>query len=1291
MRSSKSFELVKHAFELSIIERGRGHSSSMSMGFAAAIWFRDVLLEVANLHAEQNLFCSFRERNKIFVVQKQRNGRGGFVTVTVLGDSKGRGCVIVPEGRDTWGWRGLSKEVDGLMGVKGNGGTRQYSPAAKPSLGARESKFKLWERIAHIQRSRYFRRNGLVNEPTEISLKIVLGLGPNKKWEVKWAEVLDDPSGNLGSNHSSLIPASSSGGRPIAEVMQGIERHEEKGRMTEWDMEVGLWSSSFCDPGTRVGYDWGWSRWLLYYLWELEHSSNEAARSSGSAGRTPSEWVMRKQKGVGKVLGASYEGYEQTVTELLMDIEARYLQRKAGLVDSQRPSSSGRKGSRELKGLISSINYESRDSREAKGKETKMEVITGQFVRSLWRCQYVDWHVSRVQRRLGRHFIDKITRFGCSQECMGPNDNRDRRLMWDELAGMRSWWKVPWVLGGDFNVVRFPSERVGYDTFSPAMHDFLDFISVHGLVDLPLSGGNFTWTNNREVSSMSRLDRFLFTSDCDEGFVNICQKRLIRLNSDHFPVLLECGVIRRGRRPFRFENMWLKAEGFGDQNLEHISVQKQQLMAALREIDAVTDTRPLDVEEKGRRELTAIELDKVILMEEISWRQKSRALWLKEGDKNSRFFHLGCEFSSECQHHRPMLDGIQFTSISEEEAAWLDRPFEESEIVHVVSLNATFISLIPKKHGAGKIKDFRPISLVGGMYKIIAKLLVNRLSVVLGDIISPSQNAFVKGRQILDSVLIANECLDSRLKANVPGVLCKLDLEKAYDHVNWEFLLYLLRRCGFSEKWRRWIYFCISSVRFSILVNGSPCGFFPSTRGLRQGDPLSLMLFVIVMEALSRLIDKAIGAGMISGFSVSRDNHAPSLISHLLFADDTLIFCEATSDHLSHLRSLLIWFETTSGLRINLGKSELVQVGEVPLLEELADILGCKTSTLPMKYLGLPLGASFKSKNIWNPIVEKMERRLAGWKRLYLSKGAAVAKRIDKIQRNFLWGSSKENVVREKYGSMEGGWMSKNSRGSHGVGLWKFIRAGWDTFSRFVKFKVGDGSRIRLWDDVWCIDVPLKEAFPGLYCLACIKDATVADSILFRGEDAHWEVNFTRTVQDWEIGTISSFLELLYSTTIKRNEEDRMCWRPSLTKGFHVKSYYKVLSSPGGGLFPWKSIWKVKVPPRVAFFSWTAALGKILTADNLRRRGLILVSWCCLCKADGESVDHLLLHCAYAKELRDMIFVWFGISWVMPRRVLELFDCWQWSMGCHQKLVVWRVHSSLHNVVFMEGEQREDV
>jgi hypothetical protein len=605
--------------------------------------------------------------------------------------------------------------------------------------------------------------------------------------------------------------------------------------------------------------------------------------------------------------------------------------------------------------------------------------------------------------------------------------------------------------------------------------------------------------------------------------------------------MLECGQFQQGKRPFRFENMWLKAEGFVDQvrqwwgsyqfhgspshvlakklkalksdlkkwNVEsfgHVSVKMNQLWLELAELDSMAEGRSLSMVEKNQKAQIAMELEKLALLEEISWRQKSRVTWLKEGDKNTKFFHrlansnrrynsistllingdMSTDQDAIADHiiqfytnlyteesdWRPTLDGLEFSMITAKEALWLERPFDEEEVGGVIklfngdkapgpngfpmaffqncwdvirsdimgvmhsfyergtfatSLNASFLTLIPKKSEAVEVKDFRPISLVGGMYKIIAKVLANRLRIVLNKLVSPSQNAFVQGRQILDLVLIANEVLDSRLKQGIPGVLCKLDIEKAYDHVNWGFLLYLLCRCGFLTQWGNWIGFCISTVRFSILINGCPQGFFVSSRGSRQGDPLSTLLLVLIMEALSRMMVCAIHERVLSGFLVGTDGDNPIVVSHLLFADDTLVFCNADVVQLEALRRVFTWFEVISGLKVNLQKSEMVPVGDVPNLAELVAVLGCKSAALPMIYLGLPLGAKFNSKLIWNPIIEKMESRLGGWKRLYLSKGgkltlikstlsnlptyflslfhlpADVASRLEKIQRDFLW------------------------------------------------------------------------------------------------------------------------------------------------------------------------------------------------------------------------------------------------------------------------------------------------
>ena len=160
--------------------------------------------------------------------------------------------------------------------------------------------------------------------------------------------------------------------------------------------------------------------------------------------------------------------------------------------------------------------------------------------------------------------------------------------------------------------------------------------------------------------------------------------------------------------------------------------------------------------------------------------------------------------------------------------------------------------------------------------------------------------------------------------------------------MNWEALLNLLHRMGFGVKWCKWIRTCISTVQFSVLINGSPANFFGGLRGLRQGDPLSLMLFLIMMEVFSRMLRRVEGVGLICGFKVEGRRGGGECVTHLLFADDTILFCDADVEQILHIRLLLLSFQAVTGLKVNVHKSEMVPIGEVDDVHSLAEILGCK-------------------------------------------------------------------------------------------------------------------------------------------------------------------------------------------------------------------------------------------------------------------------------------------------------------------------------------------------------------
>ena len=174
-----------------------------------------------------------------------------------------------------------------------------------------------------------------------------------------------------------------------------------------------------------------------------------------------------------------------------------------------------------------------------------------------------------------------------------------------------------------------------------------------------------------------------------------------------------------------------------------------------------------------------------------------------------------------------------------------------------------------------------------------------------------------------------------------------------------------------------------------------------------------------------------------------------------------------------------------------------------------------------------------------------------------------------------------------RHGAISGGWSTGLVRGSHGCGLWKGIMLGWDSFNTHLGYRVGTGVRVRMWHDMWCGGMPLKEAFPMLYECASNREATINEVVVRENGSVTWNVTFARNFNDWELDNVISFLNLLQSNLPTREVEDGLRWNLKKNGNFDIHSYYDALRASPNLVFPWKSIWRTKAPRRVCFFVWT--------------------------------------------------------------------------------------------------------
>ncbi|GAU20609.1 hypothetical protein TSUD_33450 [Trifolium subterraneum] len=779
--------------------------------------------------------------------------------------------------------------------------------------------------------------------------------------------------------------------------------------------------------------------------------------------------------------------------------------------------------------------------------------------------------------------------------------------------------------------------------------EFVQFIDAMELIDIPVLGKKFTWSNS-DNSVMSRLDRFLLSEGIIEkgGITN--QWVGDRDISDHHPIWLECNNLNWGPKPFKFNNCWLEHKDFipvvkatwESLNIngrkahvlkekmkrlkEELKVWNKEVFGILdlnidktvkdlnevEELIANGDNHPLHLNSKE----IAKKFWEQLHFKESILKQKSRSKWIKKGDSNTCYFHATIKGRRRRNHILKIKKGVE----------WLQ--------------GVADIKNAAKDHFSKHFKeewDNRPF-LQGSLYKILSKILANRLKKVLGNLISNCQSAFLPQRQILDGVVVLNEIIDLANRRKDECLLFKVDFERAYD---------------------------------------------TAERGLRQGDPLSPFLFLIVAEGLSMLMKRAVEIGKFKGYQINHNIQ----FQILQFADDTILLGEASWENILTIKTVLRGFELVSGLKINFVKSKLYGINvDSRQLSAGSSFLSCRAETIPFKFLGVSVRANPRRKETWKPVVDAMNKRLSTWTSRHLSFGgrltlinsvlsslplyffsffklpSCILKILEQMQRNLLWGGGAENkkICWVKWDQIclpkaQGGLGVKNLC-MFNVALlnkwkWRFVsenEALWTDFLRFrygqlptqlvgevttptgaksslwwrdllgmeqgtatgcfkhhVRACVGNGRNIGFWNFKWFGNQTFSDLFPNLYEKERYHNASIADRL------GDYEANDTISWQ-WiepltedEERQVVELSELLVGFSLQPNNHDHWRWIPESNGMYSVKSFYNILLNyrDVAGLDPnvlnaLNHLWRTDIPSKALVFGWRLLFRSLTYTDG---------------------------------------------------------------------------------------------